>query len=152
MTRTPRLLLLLILAVTFTACKPGIKELPDDMEIPENPISVCPDSPNCFRVTQVIEKDSSAVFDAFEDVITDEDPFNIEISKSGQDFSITAVYQIPVFGWLDDVKIIIEPDRDNKNQSFVHLKSSSREGYYDLGVNKRRINRILKKARKELNL
>ena len=39
---------------------------------------------------------------------------------------------------------------NNMNNTFVHLKSSSRKGYYDIGVNKRRINRILKVARKKL--
>lgn len=152
MIQTPRLLLLLILAVTFTACESGIKDLPYNMEIPENPISVCPDSPNCFRTTQVFEQDSSTVVEAFRSTIETENPFEVEINTTNQDFSITAVYQIPVFGWLDDVEIRFEADTVIRNHTFIHLKSSSREGYYDLGVNKRRINRILKKARKELNL
>ena len=64
---------------------------------------------------------------------------------------LNAVFKIPLFGWLDDVVIHIDSDTSNADITFVHIKSSSREGYYDLGVNKRRVNKIIKHARKEIN-
>ena len=121
------------------------------MNIPENPLPSCPDSPNCYRITEVFEGDSTEVYQAFEKSIHSEGPFNIETDITGENLTISATYKIPVFDWLDDVKIILESTSKNKKFTFVHLKSASRDGYYDLGVNKRRINRILEKARKELN-
>lgn len=145
-------LYLALIALSITSCKNTITEPPTDMDIPENPIPACPESPNCFRITQVFEMNPETVFKAFENSISNENPFEFKADKITVNSSISAVYKIPVFGWLDDVKLIFEADKDNKNNTFVHLKSSSREGYSDLGVNKRRIKRILKKARKELNL
>ncbi|MEP1304614.1 MAG: DUF1499 domain-containing protein [Balneola sp.] len=152
MSQTFKVFAVVFLIFMITACENSFKVIPAEMEIPENPISECPDSPNCIRTTQVFEEDSISVFNAFKNSISKENPFELETKRDEENLSISAVYKIPVFGWLDDAELIFESDKENKNLTFVHLKSSSREGYYDLGVNKRRINRILKKARKELNL
>jgi uncharacterized protein (DUF1499 family) len=51
----------------------------------------------------------------------------------------TAVYRV---AWLfrDDVDVAVEPRPDG---SRLHVRSASRTGYSDLGVNRRRVQRLL---------
>lgn len=141
------LLLFAVLSLTIISCSSHIEPVPQNVEVLKNPIKECPDSPNCFRTTQYFELDTSTVFSLIQKAVEEVNPYEIEIEANSKTRSINAVFKIPIFGWLDDVKIIVTPDMNNTSYSFVHLKSSSREGYYDLGVNKRRINRILKISR-----
>jgi len=53
---------------------------------------------------------------------------------------IKAVIKIGIF--KDDVTIKIE-ETQNKNDAVLHIRSASRKGAYDLGVNKRRLNRFM---------
>lgn len=143
---------LLVSSMLFIAsCAPTIDKLPEGLVVPKNPLSSCPDTPNCFMTTQYFEADSSRVFTALHSTIKDMNAHEVELISTDTVQSINAIYKIPVFGWMDDVNIIIESNRQNISGSFVHLRSSSREGYSDLGVNKRRINRIIKDSRKQLN-
>lgn len=50
---------------------------------------------------------------------------------------IHATYRSALMGFVDDVTFIIQPQ-----QHFVDVKSSSRLGYYDFGVNRRRVERL----------
>jgi len=50
---------------------------------------------------------------------------------------IRAEYSSSVFKFIDDVEFFI----DDKEKT-IHLRSASRSGYYDLGVNKKRIGDI----------
>jgi uncharacterized protein (DUF1499 family) len=81
------------------------------------------------------------VYDAFTRIFDNEaheweiiDPKRIELH---------AVYRIPVFGWKDDVDVIME---ESKGKTTVYIRSASREGAYDLEVNRLRVNRIFKKV------
>ncbi len=71
-----------------------------------------------------------------------------ELQVGSESFQIDAVYRIPLFGFKDDVKLLVQPDGDER--SILHLKSASRVGYSDLGVNRRRVNRILKRINTEI--
>ena len=42
-----------------------------------------------------------------------------------------------VFGFVDDLDLII-----NMEQQLIHVRSASRTGYYDFGVNRRRIEKL----------
>lgn len=132
-------------------CGNNIHHIPSEMQSPENPLKKCPDSPNCFRTTQYFERDSSLVFSTIKSVIQDMNATEIEVNANSEIHILNAVFKIPIFGWLDDTNLVVEPSKDNLQNTFVHLRSSSREGYSDLGVNKRRINKILKKTRQKLN-
>ena len=139
------------MVLCIQSCNNYLEPIDSNLKSSVNPIDPCPDSPNCFRVTHYFYADSVTVFDALKKSVSQTGSKEISVEKDSDFKTIQAIYRIPVFGWLDDVIIKIEPDSSNSGSSFVYLKSSSREGYFDLGVNKRRINRILKKAHKELN-
>ncbi|MFN1835996.1 DUF1499 domain-containing protein [Balneola sp. MJW-20] len=111
-----------------------------------NPLPSCPESPNCIRTSKLIHSDSTAVMRALKNVLTSEAE-TVEADTDEQ--SVHAVYRIPVFGWKDDVNILLKEETENK--TILYIRSASREGYSDLGVNKRRVNRIIRKTEKELH-
>ena len=52
---------------------------------------------------------------------------------------ISSESKTKVFGFIDDVEFFFSPDKP-----VIHLRSASRKGYYDFGVNRRRIEGIRK--------
>jgi uncharacterized protein (DUF1499 family) len=50
---------------------------------------------------------------------------------------VHAEFRSRLFGFVDDVEFFF--DEDHKT---IHLRSASRAGYYDFGMNRRRIERI----------
>ncbi len=45
-----------------------------------------------------------------------------------------AEFRVPIFGFVDDVEFLVVPERH-----IIHVRSASRKGYWDLGVNRRRV-------------
>ncbi|MFO7798132.1 MAG: DUF1499 domain-containing protein [Rhodohalobacter sp.] len=103
-------------------------------------IEECPDSPNCIIVSKKFETELGQLFQFLEKAFVDLNPHEIEADSS--EFKIQSVFKIPLFGFKDDVLAIVEKDGPN---SLVHIKSSSRVGYSDLGVNRRRVKKIFRK-------
>ena len=50
-----------------------------------------------------------------------------------------------LLGFVDDVEFMAEP-----HKSLLHIRSTSRVGYWDLGVNGRRVDRIRDRFRENL--
>jgi uncharacterized protein (DUF1499 family) len=73
--------------------------------------------------------------------IFDQEAQNYEILNPKR-IEIHAVYRIPLMGFKDDVDAIIEEEHGTTT---LFIRSASRTGAYDLGVNKRRVRRILRK-------
>ncbi len=107
---------------------------------PRNPLPPCPATPNCIRTSEAFDKGIEKVFEAVTQVIEDE-AHSFEVVNPRR-IEIHAVYRIPVFGFKDDVDIILE---DAGKETVLFIRSASRLGTYDLGVNKRRIKRVLRK-------
>ncbi|HBQ60622.1 MAG TPA: hypothetical protein DD671_13630 [Balneolaceae bacterium] len=108
--------------------------------IPNNPLPPCPVTPNCVRTSRNFDVGMDKLFGALSQIFEKEahsyevlDPKRIEIH---------AIYRIPVFGFKDDVDVILE---EADEQTTIFIRSASRLGAYDLGVNKRRVNRIFRK-------
>lgn len=47
-----------------------------------------------------------------------------------------------IFGFVDDLELRLDPQTD-----VIHIRSASRSGHYDLGVNRRRVERLRKQLR-----
>lgn len=103
-----------------------------------SPFDPCPDSPNCVRISRHYNADTEQLYTLVKRALKSISPYRIE--EHSQKLQINSVYRIPVFGFRDDVQIKIEP---HQNGSVLHLRSSSREGKSDLGVNRRRVQQIL---------
>lgn len=114
---------------------------PDDFDqvVDTHPFKECPESPNCTWHAVHFDKSPTQLFDDLVLVMKQISPYKIDADS--QSLQINAVFRIPVFGFKDDVKIRIKPYESD--ESILHIKSSSRIGESDLGVNRRRIKRIL---------
>ena len=87
------------------------------------------------------------LFEATESALYSLSPFKTDIDL--QSNQINAVFRIPVFGFKDDVNIIAEST--GPDESILHIKSASRVGESDLGVNRRRIKRIIATVNQKLD-
>ncbi len=112
----------------------------------ENPLPECPSSPNCVREEITVPYDSSRTFSAVEVAL---EKIGTElIKKDDSKFRIDAVFKIPLFGYRDDVAILIQPESDS---STIFIRSASREGYWDLFVNGIRVRRIINQIQNQLS-
>ncbi len=149
-----KIFFIVLVLLSFTVilnCNNSIKPINSELKIPENTLALCPESPNCFRTTQTLKAAPETVHEALKKSLTSHNAEKIAELNISDKKVINAVFKIPIFGWLDDVVIHVDSNSSNTDITFVHIKSSSREGYYDLGVNKRRVNKIIKHTRKEIN-
>lgn len=111
-----------------------------------NPLRPCPSTPNCVRFSRNFKAGIEKVFERLIQIFEGEahkyeiiDPKRIELH---------AVYRIPVFGFKDDVDVILE---EAEGETTVHIRSASRLGAYDLGVNRRRVKRIFRKLNSKIS-
>jgi uncharacterized protein (DUF1499 family) len=107
---------------------------------PENPLPECPSSPNCVRLTQTCAADADRLFAAAKQAIdstggklTEEDTTSDPALRT-----LRATYRAFVF--TDDVVLAVEP---YEGGSALHLRSASRVGRSDLGVNGRRAKKVV---------
>lgn len=103
------------------------------------PVPPCPDSPNCARLRVSIGAPPNAVVRAVHQAfggVGDEvaAPSAFVASATG------ALAAFDVGSFTDDVAVEVEPD---SNGSVLWVRSASREGWSDLGVNRRRARRIV---------
>lgn len=110
-----------------------------------NPLPECPGSPNCIRAQKDFDAGMEMIFEYLSQIFEeDAHEFNIRDPKRIQ---IHAVYRIPVFGFKDDVHVILD---ENDGKTTVYIRSASRVGEYDLGVNKRRVRKIFNKLKAKI--
>ncbi|MCC5915151.1 MAG: DUF1499 domain-containing protein [Balneolaceae bacterium] len=104
----------------------------------DHPFEECPSSPNCIIQSVPYSFDAEELFQKAESAL--EGMRTEEITSDSQSLQIEAVFRIRLFGFKDDVRIAIDSTDDG---SILHIRSASRTGYSDLGVNRRRVERIL---------
>ncbi|MCG2589020.1 DUF1499 domain-containing protein [Rhodohalobacter sulfatireducens] len=122
---------------------------PDDFNqaADTSPFEPCPDSPNCTFDSVEFNEKAEDLFEIVSSAINRIEPY--EINTNSQSLQIDAVFRIPIFGFKDDVEIAVKPVDHEK--SILHIKSSSRVGESDLGVNRRRIKRILTTIKQQIS-
>ncbi len=109
----------------------------------KNPLPPCPNSPNCIRITQRINLPIDATFSIIQDAIKQMNPAKTEALEN--QYQIKAVFS--VFFFKDDVTVQLT--KENPNSSFLHIRSASRVGFSDLGVNRRRVKKLLKQIKSQ---
>lgn len=136
-----RLLLFPAVALILSHCTgTGSK----DLGFIDGKLTPCPDAPNCVS-SQSADKShyvdplryEVALNEATEgllSVLLSMERVKIINAEGGY---IRAEYTSALFGFVDDVEFYFD-DR----QKTIHVRSASRIGYYDLGVNRRRVERI----------
>lgn len=104
------------------------------------PFKPCPDSPNCHITSIDLKGTMTQAKGAIKKVLQSMRAKQVKEIQNGFD----AVFQVFVF--LDDVTIRFTGSEQNPT---LWIRSASRVGYSDLGVNKRRVNDILIRFKKE---
>jgi apolipoprotein D and lipocalin family protein len=113
--------------------------------------TACPSTPNCVSSVDRDPKHfveplriTGSIKDAHDRLLGILSNFNRARVVANEDYFISAEFTSLVFRFVDDVEFYFdEPDK------IIHLKSASRVGYSDLGVNRRRIEKIRKQFDQE---
>jgi uncharacterized protein (DUF1499 family) len=109
-----------------------------------NPLKPCPDKPNCVSTTSQDRRHSmlplhfkgdlaSSVKRVKEIVLS----FPRTSLQTEDENFLHFTFKSALFGFIDDVEFYFDPQ--NK---VIHFRSSSRTGYSDLGVNRKRMEQI----------
>lgn len=116
-------------------------------------LAPCPSSPNCVTsmenpgtskdklMSSLTGPSKSISYSKIKFILTQD---GAEIVKQLDNY-IHAIYESPIFGFVDDVEFYFP------TQETIHFRSASRTGYSDLGVNKRRMTRIKHKFQQTRN-
>ncbi|MCA9472637.1 MAG: DUF1499 domain-containing protein [Nitrospirales bacterium] len=106
----------------------------------------CPDSPNCVSSHSHDPRHhieplafSGTIDEAKEKLRTIlERQFQAHITTD-HDFYLHGEVTSPWFRFIDDIEFLFDAERH-----LIHVRSASRTGYWDLGVNRKRIERLRK--------
>jgi uncharacterized protein (DUF1499 family) len=104
----------------------------------------CPDSPNCASSLSTDKAHfieplhyTGSLADARQKLIDIlQNTKRVRLTKIETDY-IHAEFRSLLFQFVDDVEFYFPPEK-----SIIHVKSASRSGYYDFGVNRRRVERL----------
>lgn len=113
----------------------------------DHPLPPCPDTPNCEREDRTFSVDSGVLFGAVQSVLASMGPVEMHVQPS--DRSVHAVFRVALI-FKDDVRIAIRPHGDTGEDSALYIRSASRVGKSDLGVNRRRVNRFFRRLQEKL--
>lgn len=132
-----RLSLVIFILMSASAAKAGSPEEPYKF-------SPCPNKPNCVS-SQSTDTAHYVAPLQYADSLSDARQKLIELLKNTKRVSLVkaeadyihAEFRSRVFQFVDDVEFYFSPE-----ESVIHVKSASRTGYYDFGVNRRRVERL----------
>ncbi|MEI6756962.1 MAG: DUF1499 domain-containing protein [Chlorobium sp.] len=112
-------------------------------------LRACPGSPNCVssessnpidRIEPISFKGSQEeAWAALKEVVTQ----NEGTVRGEEKEYLWSIFVVPVFGFIDDVEFRLSP-----NEGVIHVRSASRLGFSDLGVNRGRVEQLRAAFRK----
>lgn len=115
--------------------------MPADLGVRDGRLKACPDSPNCVnsQATDAVHAIAPLVYKGDAAVVLREltrivvaTPGATIITAHGD--YLQATFATPTLGFVDDVEIVVDPTRQ-----VIDVRSASRLGHSDLGVNRKRI-------------
>ncbi len=138
------LAIVIVLIVGALAMMSIFSRKPTNLGVTNGRLAVCPASPNCVS-TQAADADHrmepipfvgspNEAMQRIEGVI-DEMPRTRIVTREGN--YLHAEFRSALFRFVDDVEFLIDPE-----SQLVHFRSASRVGHSDLGVNRRRMEKI----------
>ena len=95
----------------------------------------CPDTPNCVLETRTYSIAPDDLFRLARTAVLDIGAHDLDLDEKQR--RLDAVFRVFVF--QDDLTVLIEPDAA---ESVLHVRSASRVGRNDFGVNRRRVDRF----------
>ena len=105
---------------------------------PSNPLPECPDSPNCERISQPYDVPADTLFGVTTQALDALGPTTLDLQPDSM--RVSAVYRVALV-FKDDVDVAVDT---TARGSRLHVRSASRGGQSDLGVNARRVDRLLR--------
>lgn len=142
--KTSQLALTLCLAPLLTLLPSCAGRVPDDIGVHGGRLTPCPDSPNCVssmadnpdkRVDPLpLYGNSGEAMDCLERLVHKQPRAEVLRREPGY---LHAAYASRIFGFVDDVEFMYDPD-----QNVIQLRSAARLGYYDFGVNRKRVEQL----------
>lgn len=135
-------LLTLALTLTLAACAGSAP--PVDIGVRDGRLTDCPDSPNCVS-SQAIDPerrvapldyagDAATAWRRARDAVTGLPRTRIVAAETDY---LHAEARSRWLGFVDDLELLHEP-----SSSTIQVRSASRTGYYDFGVNRDRVERL----------
>lgn len=121
------------LAFAFIATAPSAIAQPAD----NLPIEACADEASCALEIRHLMHDAAEIFDAAQRSIHRMSPVDFE--QDEEHYRIRAAFRVLFF--LDDMHVAIVP---TSNGCTMHVRSESRSGVWDAGVNRRRVERFFR--------
>ena len=103
-----------------------------------NPLPPCPRPTNCKRESHFYERDAARLFAASQQALAAMHP--VRVLADEERLHVDAVFRVVLF--KDDFSLRIEP---HGSASILHVRSASRIGRRDFGVNAHRIERFLER-------
>jgi uncharacterized protein (DUF1499 family) len=107
----------------------------------QNPLPPCPDSPNCIRITRSVNAPVDVVFKASELALQSMKP--AKLASLPEEYRLESVFKVFIFH--DDM--VLQCSEKDARTTYLHIRSASRVGYSDLGVNTKRVKRFLRRLR-----
>ena len=127
--------------------------MPYDLGLQNQRLSSCPETPNCVSSQEKFSQNRIPPI-TFEDSLEQakERIYKVINSMRGTRIITKEVlylhveFTTEVLGFIDDVEFYFDA-----SQSLIHLRSASRWGYWDLGLNRRRAGNIRSEFKKLTN-
>lgn len=114
-------------------------------EAPANPLPPCPGTPNCVRESRTFAQPPDVLFAQVVLALDDLRPIASTIAYDAR--TVDAVFRVFIF--KDDVNLLVAPHDD---ASILYIRSASRVGKGDLGVNRRRVDAFYKRLQERLEV
>lgn len=136
-----RLLLFPAVALILSHCTGSGSK---DLGVINGKLTACPDAPNCVS-SQTADKSHYVGPLRYEGALNEATERLLSVLRSMERVKITnaeggyirAEFTSALFRFVDDVEFSFDDE-----QKTIHVRSASRIGYYDFGVNRRRVKRI----------
>lgn len=133
----------IVATLSLTACGSRPSDFKTNVEV-KNPLPPCPDSPNCVRITKKYSMDKDDAWKQTISVLQAMKPYDIDLTPD--EYRLDAVFLVVFF--QDDMNIKLETA--DSTSTYVHIRSSSRVGYTDFGVNRQRVQEFLNRFEKRV--
>lgn len=112
----------------------------DAQSLPENPLPPCPNTPNCERTARAYDVPPDLLFAAAQRALEVLGPVTLRLPDPPHGRRAEAVYRVALV-FKDDVDVAVKAQDDGG--SVLYVRSASRVGSNDLGVNRRRVRDFL---------
>jgi uncharacterized protein (DUF1499 family) len=137
-------LLLFIGLIVYIAMAVQSQKKPEDIGLQQGMLRPCPDSPNCVCSEEHCQSSEQHAVEPIKASYGVWKKLTTTIIKQGgviqQDNGcyLHATFTSHIFRYIDDVELRLDAD-----QGLIHIRSASRVGRSDFGINRKRLERIM---------